>query len=254
MPFYLKRGVLLLLLFSPGILLSQTVKILTNQVGYEDDLAKRSVLVADTRIPVESFHLINTDNDRIVFTGKPVFSGPVDKWKNWIFWTMDFSDYTKDGTYDLELVLPGRTVVSHSFRIGKNVLEQSTISDVIYYFKGQRCSGLLDKADHHLSLEGRPGGSIDAHGGWYDATGDYGKHLSHLSFSTWFNPQQIPFTVWSLLKTYGLLAKKPGTDFRQYNRRLLDEAMYGADYLVRVKAPGGSFYRSVSAPGSGKLG
>jgi hypothetical protein len=29
--------------------------------------------------------------------------------------------------------------------------------------------------------------------------------------------------------------------------------MYGADYLVRLKAPNGSFYRSVSAPGPGKL-
>ena len=40
--------------------------------------------------------------------------------------------------------------------------------------------------------------------------------------------------------------------FRQYKRRLLDEAMYGADFLVRMKSPGGSFYRTVDAPGPGK--
>ncbi len=47
--------------------------------------------------------------------------------------------------------------------------------------------------------------------------------------------------------------KKPGTEFLQYNRRILDEAMYGADYLCRMQAPNGSFYRSVSAPGPGKM-
>ena len=102
-------------------------------------------------------------------------------------------------------------------------------------------------------LAGRPGNTIDAHGGWYDATGDYGKHLSHLSFSSYFNPQQISLTAWGLLKSYSLLSKKSGTDYRQYNRRLLDEAMYGMDYLVRMQAVNGSFYRSVSAPGPGKL-
>ena len=111
----------------------------------------------------------------------------------------------------------------------------------------------MDKADHHLLLAGKTTDTIDAHGGWYDATGDYGKHLSHLSFSNYFNPQQISFTDWSLFKTYELLSRRPGTDFRQIDRRILDEAMYGADYLVRMQAKDGSFYRSVSAPGPGKL-
>jgi hypothetical protein len=91
------------------------------------------------------------------------------------------------------------------------------------------------------------------HGGWYDATGDYGKHLSHLSFSVYFNPQQISLTDWSLFKTYELLSARTGTDYRQFNRRILDEAMYGADYLVRLQVKDGSFYRSVGAPGPGKL-
>src|SRR5439155_26219083 len=39
---------------------------------------------------------------------------------------------------------------------------------------------------------------------------------------------------------------------RQHLRRVLDEGAFGADYLVRVKVPEGSFYRSVSAPGPEK--
>jgi Glycosyl hydrolase family 9 len=123
---------------------------------------------------------------------------------------------------------------------------------LIYYFKGQRSSGLLDKADRNLPFDGTKKGTVDLHGGWFDASGDYGKHLSHLSFSTYFNPQQIPLTVWSLFKTYEQLDKRNDPNFRQYERRLLDEAMYGADYLVRARDPQASFYRSVTAPGPEK--
>ena len=247
----------LLLQAQPSI---PSVRVLTNQVGYEESKAKRAVILGTSTLTIVTFDLIEEATNRKVYQGKPVFSGPVDKWRHWLFWTMDFSAYTTPGTYRLRVSLPGDTVSSHPFVIGKNVLEKTTLSDVIYYFKGQRSAGLLDKADHHLplaaALQGPDGGltdTLDLHGGWYDATGDYGKHLSHLSFSSFFNPQQISGTVWSLLKTEELLATRTGTDYRQFLRRLQDEATYGADYLVRVKARHGSFYRSVGAPGAGKL-
>jgi len=249
----LKKWLFFLLSGFPILVQAQSVKIITNHVGYENNRAKRAIIETDHKLDISSFSLINVANGKTVYSGKPVFSGGVDKWKNWQFWTIDFSNFTKDGTYRLQVMLPNEEVTSYPFMIGKNVLEQSTISNVVYYFKGQRCSGLLDQADHHLLLSGRTTDTIDAHGGWYDATGDYGKHLSHLSFSNYFNPQQINLTAWSLFKTYELLSNRPGTDFRQIDRRILDEAMYGADYLVRMQAKDGSFYRSVSAPGPGKL-
>ncbi|MBX2925216.1 MAG: glycoside hydrolase family 9 protein [Chitinophagaceae bacterium] len=232
---------------------AQYPKVLTNHVGYENAQYKQAVVISDKPATFTSFQLINDQTGETVFTGSPLERGRVDKWKNWLFWTMDFSEYTQPGTYRIQVTHNGAPISSFPFSIARNILEQSTLSDVIYYFKGQRSSGLLDEADHHLAFAGKTADTIDAHGGWYDATGDYGKHLSHLSFSTYFNPQQISITAWALLKSYQQLIKKPGTDFRQYNRRLLDEAMYGADYLARIQVPGGSFYRSVSAPGPGKL-
>lgn len=287
----------------PATPVLSSVRVLTNHVGYEDNKAKHAVIAADSQVAIAGFQLVEEGTGKTVFQGQPVFSGPVDKWKHWIFWTIDFTTYTTAGTYRLWVSLPEGPVSSHPFVIGKSVLEKATLSDVIYYFKGQRSAGLLDKADHHLFLPavlqgpagganvatGRnkggangvaaasgnsdpgamvssagsnngpngtaaePGDTLDLHGGWYDATGDYGKHLSHLSFSSYFNPQQISLTVWSLLKTHELLATRSGTDYRQFIRRIGDEAMYGADYLVRVKARNGSFYRSVGAPGPGKL-
>jgi hypothetical protein len=189
----------------------------------------------------------------VMLTGKPVYSGPVSKWKHFIFWTIDFSACVTPGKYKLQASTSKGLIASYPFTIGSAVLEKATVSDVIYYFKGQRSSGLFDQADRHILLTGKTTDTVDAHGGWYDATGDYGKHLSHLSFSDYFNPQQIGLVDWSLFKTYELLSKRPGTDFRQIDRRILDEAMYGADYLTRMQVKGGSFYRSVGAPGPGKL-
>jgi len=248
------------------------IRVLTNQVGYEASLPKRAVIASETKLNLPAFQLINDSTGKIVYSGKPVYSGPVDKWKHWVFWTIDFSAYATTGVYRLQ-VGANR---SHPFSIGRNILEKATLSDIIYYLKGQRSAGLIDKADHHLVLPAAapaanptstnptstnptaaptpaPKDTLDLHGGWYDATGDYGKHLSHLSFSSFFNPQQIPLVEYSLLKTNELLSARPGTDFRQFIRRITDEAMYGADYLCRVHAKGGSFYRTVSAPGAGKL-
>src|SRR5207244_8308208 len=91
-------------------------------------------------------------------------------------------------------------VRSVPFLVQKNLMVWKTLSPAIYYFKEERSSGAMDQADRHLRFDGKKAGTLDAHGGWWDATGDYGKHLSHLSFSTYFNPQQIPFTVYSLFK------------------------------------------------------
>ncbi|GAB3735574.1 glycoside hydrolase family 9 protein [Spirosoma lituiforme] len=254
MQFRLLKTLFVVVCIHPSCLLNaQSIRVLTNQVGYEPAKAKRAILMADRQVSVNGFELVNTATGKVVYSGKPLFSGSVNKWKNWLFWTMDFSAYKTEGTYRVQVSGAGKPVESYPFSISKNVLEQFTLSDVVYYFKGQRSSGLLDKADHKLILAGHPADSLDVHGGWYDATGDYGKHLSHLTFSSYFNPQQITLTAWSLFKTHDQLTKRTGSDFRQYTRRLLDEAMYGADYLVRVQAKGGSFYRSVKAPGPGKL-
>ena len=235
-------------------------RILINQAGYEQGKTKHAIIRTDARETIPSFRLIDDSTGRIVYSGKPVYSGAVAAWKRWQFYTLDFTVYNTPGTYRLQVTVAGRPVTSYPFIIGRNVLEKATLSDILYYFKGQRSAGLIDQADHHLPL---PGGArnplapdspdtLDLHGGWYDATGDYGIYLSHLSFSSYFNPQQAPMVVYSLLKTSELLTSRTGTDYRQFLRRIMDEAIYGADYLVRVHAKGGSFYRSISAPGAAK--
>lgn len=225
--------------------------VLTNHVGYDAVGSKRAVIQGHPGDDVRAC-VVEDESDANVLMVRPQPVGPVAHWRDWTYWTLDLSRLEKEGTYHVTCPTPAREVRSAPFRVQKDVLERHTLSDVLYYFKGQRASGSFDEADRSLPFEGRATGRVDAHGGWYDATGDYGKHLSHLSFSTYFNPQQIPLTVWALLETHELLDRRHEPAFAQYLRRLLDEGAWGADYLARVKAPDGSFYRSVAAPGPGK--
>jgi hypothetical protein len=226
-------------------------QVLINHVGYDAAGPKRAVILGAADDAFAGFKVLDAATGETVLAGPAVFVGPVQKWKDWQFWTADFSDLRREGTYIVEVSSLQGAVRSEPFRVETNVLERSTLSDVIYYFKGQRSSGLLDKADRTMRFEGRLG-TVDVHGGWFDATGDYGKHLSHLSFATYFNPQQISLTAWSLFRTLRELERRDDPNFRQYQRRLLDEALYGADYLVRIKEPDGSFIITVSGRGPAK--
>ena len=229
----------------------QAAKVLTNQVGYEADGPKLAVIEGHRGDTFGGFAVINASTVEKVLSGVPRHDGPVEKWKDWDFWTIDWSAVRREGTYVIECTSPKGAVRSHPLPVLKNALERNTLSDVIYYFKGQRSSGPWDKADRMIGFEGKPG-RIDAHGGWFDATGDYGKHLSHLSFSTYFNPQQISLTAWSLFQSLREIRRRGEPYFKQYEKRLLDEALFGADYLVRIKDPAGSFYITVSARGPEK--
>src|SRR5215472_1066098 len=245
-------SLIICLLFVPSANASD-LKILTNQLGYEKNGPKHAVILANPDDQISSCSLKSKESGQQVVALTVHNAGPVKKWRDWHFWTLDFDSFRAEGEYFIECASSGGSVRSLPFRIQQLLLERNTLSDVIYFFKEERSSGRFDQADRHLPFDGQKKGTLDAHGGWYDATGDYGKHLSHLSFSTYFNPQQIPFVIYSLLKSDELLRRRALQGLTQYERRLLDEAMFGADYLVRVKDPSGSFYRSVSAPGVKQL-
>jgi hypothetical protein len=223
------------------------IKILTNHLGYETSGPKHAVILGEPSDSVSNCALKDYATDQTVFSVAPKAAGPIQKWRNWYFWALDFDSFATDGKYYLECEMNAGEVRSFPFQVQKDLIERDTISDVIYFFKDERSSGQLDKADWHLHFQGgKKSGTVDAQGGWWDATGDYGKHLSHLSFSTYFNPQQIPLVVYSLLKSCEQENRRGLQGFTRYETRLLDEAMFGADYLVRMKVPDGSFYRSVS--------
>jgi hypothetical protein len=228
------------------------MRVLVDQVGYERVSVKRALIVGTEQDHLSTFTLIDDATGKAVMTASLTPNGQVDHWGSRVFWTADFSAWQQRGRYEVQAKTAAGEIRSSVFAIEDNLLEGRTLSDVIYYFKGQRSSGLIDEADRHLKPSAGAG-FADLHGGWYDATGDYGIHLSHQNLTSYFNPQQVPLVAWTLLKSYLTLRARHDDNFSEYERRLLDEGLFGADYLVRIKRPGGSFYQSIDAPGKGKL-
>jgi hypothetical protein len=226
--------------------------VLVDQVGYETLAPKQAIVEWTAGDDPQRFELIDTNSGKSVFAGIIAHSGKIDKWGDGNFGIADFSGFQKVGHYVLAVKTGETNTTSCAFEIGDDILERNTLSNVIFYFKGQRSSGLIERADRHLSIPDEPGKFVDVHGGWYDATGDYGIHLSHQNPTSFFNPQQTPLVVWSLLKSYNALIARRDDNFTEYERRMLDEGLYGADFLVRIKRPNGSFFETISAPGKEK--
>jgi len=227
--------------------------VLLDQVGYETQAPKQAIVSGTAQDRPERFGLVDADSNKVVFEAKLTPAGKVFNWENQVFWTADFSAWQRPGHYILQVHTTGGDTSSCAFEINDDVLERDTLSNVIFYFKGQRASGEMDEADRHLMLPGKNEGFVDVHGGWYDATGDYGIHLSHQNPTSYFNPQQVPLAAWSLLKSYQALEARKDDNFSEYERRMLDEGLYGADFLVRIKRPNGSFFETINAPGREKL-
>ena len=238
-----------LLIVLPPASFAGDSKILTNHLGYEVNGPKHAVILGKAGDNISDCALKDDVTDKRAVLIPAQAAGPVQRWRDWYFWTLDFDSFATKGKYYLECSSGAGSVRSFPFLVQRDLLERNTMQDVIFYFKDERSAGEYDKADSHLKFEGTKQGTVDAHGGWWDATGDYGKHFSHLSFSTYFNPQQIPFAVYSMLKSYEQTKLRGLEGFARYQPHLLAEAMFGADYLVRMRVPGGSFYRSVSTGG-----
>jgi hypothetical protein len=84
---------------------------------------------------------------------------------------------------------------------------------------------------------------IDLRGGWCDASGDVSKYFSHLAYANFMSPQQTPLVVWSMVN---VVDTAPALlDSLKAKASLMDEANYGADYIMRSLSPDGYFYMTV---------
>lgn len=224
---------------------AESPQVLTNQLGYDSFSPKRAVIRGAATDNFTSFSVMTYPDGVPVFRGTVSPGTGVDKWRDWRFWSLSFDDVQRSGTYVIESDDNGHVVRSFPFRIMPQILARFTLFDVLAYFKAERVTGLFDKADAHIAFKDADRKPIDARGGWYDASGDYGVHLSHLDFSTYFNPQQAPLVAFSLGKTLELLKARKDSNYGQIEIRLADELAWGADFLVRMKDPEGSFYESI---------
>jgi hypothetical protein len=81
-----------------------SARVLTNQVGYEPLGSKKAVVQGYAGDSFATFTVKRYPGGEVVFEGTPVHVGPVAKWKDWDFWTIDWSAVKEEGTYVIECV------------------------------------------------------------------------------------------------------------------------------------------------------
>lgn len=225
------------------------MKVLINHVGYSVNDPKKAVVQWEMGDKPKRF-CIKDKQDKEILSGELLHHGAVANWKTGEYWTADFSDIRDEGVYTLEVIDTAGKTRAETFEVSKKLLTMRMLSATGYYFKAQRASGEWLHSDRTLGFAGEREGCVDAHGGWYDATGDYGIHLSHLSHSTYHNPQQVPFSAYTFFKAHQRMTESGNEQYTMVKRRMLDEGFWGADFLMRMQAPSGSFFITIKRVGA----
>jgi hypothetical protein len=223
----------------------EDVIIHVNQVAYDQKAPKFAVVESAQSLPESSrFRVKDALSLETVFEGTLARGQECAEWfPGRFFYRADFSSCQRPGHFRLVAERNGKEFNSFDFEIGKNALAIQTVPAIIQFYQHQRANSPEElKADQHVLLYGSTN-TVDVRGGWCDASGDVSKYFSHLAYANFMSPQQTPLVVWSMANMVdtspslldSLKAKKP----------LMEEALYGADYLMRSLSPEGYFYMTV---------
>jgi hypothetical protein len=220
-------------------------KVLFNHLGFDQGGTKHAVLQAEGDLGRPTFAIVD-EAGNVASTGVFTPVGLVDRWHTGRTWIADFSSFDRPGTYRLRVDLGRDTLASEPFTIAPRVVAESALPALIDYFRSQHVAGAYDETDRQVQFFGGRPGRVDVHGGWYDASGDQSKYLSHLCYTNYLSPQQTPLVVWAMLESAARLEKAAGPRLPALAPRILEEAVYGADFLTRMQDPSGYFYLSIT--------
>jgi len=228
---------LLGLAFSSSAMSETSNQLVVNQLGYLPDGDKKAYWLNPSD---ELVSLISMDPKRQ--TEKQVFTVSIEPQST----VINFSDITQPGWYQLQ----SDSTTSVPFQIVDNVYQGLTERLVKALYLQRSGSVIKDQAtgmsrpkshiqdavifrsdDFH-----KAGTQLDMTGGWYDA-GDYGKYVATTTI-----------TVARLLEAYNqapdLFTAKNNTGSEL--PAVLDEAIYGLDWLSKMQREDGAVYRKVS--------
>jgi len=224
------------------------MRIFVNQIGYRPKDVKTAILNTKSKQDLSNFCIIDNTSEKTVFEGAIEYAGEVANWKKGHFYKLDFSAFSGQGQFYIKV----EDAVSFPFEIRTCILDFEMMMNTVYYFRGQRDVGEWEAQDKNVMFQDQRPERIDASGGWFDATGDYGIHISHLTHSKYFTPQQTSLSAYVFYKTNDITKKWHNLEQDGAKEipdvlfsHLLTEGVYGADHLMRRAAPSGSFYRSI---------
>lgn len=220
------------------------IKILVNQVAYNQKGTKQAMIKSEQSLPDGlGFQLINVGTGIPAYSGKIRAGQRVESWGNEYYSPINFSDFYKNGTYKIRIILKEQTIDSYQFQIGDGSVSRIAIPAIVNFFYHQRANSPEElAADRSIRLHGSTR-TVNLTGGWCDASGDVSKYFSHLAYTNVMLPQQIPMVTWSMVNTVETIpAVLENIGSKQ---SLASEAIYGADYLMRSLDADGYFYMTV---------
>ena len=230
--------------------------IVTNQVGYFTDAAKKATWITENQKSTE-FAVLD-ESGKEVYTGESQPMG-TDADSGDSVQVLDFSNFTEAGTYTLE----ADGSVSRPFTIGGTDTYSGLLYDALNYFYQNRSAievesqyitsgdaAALAHAAGHTSDVARittdwndvnsSGGTQDVTGGWYDA-GDHGKYVVNGGISVWLMQNQYE----RALKNGTDAAYADGSMSIPENSNsypdLLDEARWEIEWMLRMMVQDGKY-------------
>ncbi len=223
--------------------------IITNQLGYFPDRAKKATFVTEETEPV-AFDLLNEAGE-VVFSGMTTPHG-YDIESGDHVQIIDFSEFQTEGIYSLKTATGEE---SRAFQIGLSDLYSGLLTDSLNYFYQARSgmpieeqyitsgdkAALARDAGHasdvaeiyHTWGYDASSGTQDVTGGWYDA-GDHGKYVVNAGVSLWL--MQNEYERAELKGTAA--AYQDGTMSIPENNNgcpdLLDEARFEMEWMMKM--------------------
>jgi peptidoglycan/xylan/chitin deacetylase (PgdA/CDA1 family) len=213
-----------------------------NQLGYTPGSIKVAVLGGATQVPINRFVLCDALTGRVVFT-----SDKVNTFGQWgPFSTslrLDFSGFTRSGAFFIE----AGGIQSPVFRVGIDVYDGSA-DYLLNYMRQQRCgyNPFLHDSCHTrdgyvIYRQGYDSVHIDVTGGWHDAT-DYLQYTA-----TSANAVMQMLLAWHLYpEVFGDRYLENGEPGPNGVPDILDEAMWGMDWLMKMNPDSGEMYNQIA--------
>lgn len=215
-----------------------TADIYVNQVAFDTRSPKQAVVVLPIGETATRFIVYQGSN--MIYQGKLAYQPSFTEWGEGAhYFLADFSQVKRRGEFHIVVNTPKQQLASSTFIIKHNAYFALTAKSLVNYFRASRHT---DPSDESIRIYGTDR-YVNVSGGWVNAGGDHGKHLSQHTDVNFLVPQQGAIAVWAMAKSYNSLD-------RLYQRKALaqelaEEVTWGADYLHRILDREGYFYNNI---------
>ena len=209
-----------------------------NQLAFYVQAPKQAVVALPIGETASRFIVYQDSN--MIYQGKLTSQPSFSEWGQGAhYYLADFSQVKRRGEFHIVVNTPKQQLASSTFAIKHNAYFALTAKSLINYFKASRHTNPRDESIRMIGTERY----VNVSGGWVDAGGDQGKHLSQHTESNFLIPQQGAIATWAMAKSYDSLNRL--YDRKALTLELAEEVIWGADYLHRTLDSEGYFYTNI---------